>query len=173
MSIRPHILALEKDEKLFRKAPPGMAAKRRLFLTEEAEGDLRSGGIVSILDLRAIVEAGIRRWVHGGRVFADEKGRPRFLKPLDPPPRGIWEIRFTEPRVQLRLFCRFPEPDTLIGSKFHTRSMLGDKGSKDWKGALDKCEKKWESLFPNTPTFSSQNIHEYVTENCDDFAVCN
>lgn len=171
MSIGPHILALERAGRLFRKHPPGKPPRRPLFLTEEAEKDLGRDGLVSLLGLRGIVEAGFKRWVHEGLVFADEKGKPRFLKPLDPPPPEIWELRFTEPRVQLRLFCRFAAPNTLIATKFHTRKLLGNKGSPDWKSALNACEKKWIELFPGLEPFSAKTIHEYVTENCDDFPV--
>jgi hypothetical protein len=121
--------------------------------------------------LRGLVEAELKRWVHNGRVWADLDGKPRFLKRLGSPPAEIWEIMFTEPRVQLRLFCRFAEPDTLIGNKFHTRRMLGRKGSTAWRDAMRACEKHWNELFPGMVPFSGKTIHDYVTDNCDDFTL--
>src|SRR2546423_2403163 len=172
MSIRSHILALEKGGKLTRYAPPGRAAKRRLYLTRQATRDMGLNGIVSLMGLRGDTEAGLKRWVHCGLVYVGLDGKPRFLKPLCPPPPGIWEIRFTDPRVQLRLFCRFAEPNTLIGTRFHTRKMLGNKGSKDWKAALKQCERTWDTLFPNHDAYSASSVDQYVTENCDAFPLC-
>jgi hypothetical protein len=128
--------------------------------------------VVNLLGLRGMVEAELKRWVHGGRVWVDLKGKPRFLKPLCPPPPEIWELRFTDPRVQVRLFGRFAEPNTIVGTKFHTRQMLGDKGSRHWREAMIACESQWNDLFPGMPPFSGKTIHEYVTENCDDFLLC-
>lgn len=171
MSIRSHIVELVRSKRLFPYVPPSRhPAKRRLYLTEEAVKDLTSG-IISLMGLRGLVEADLKRWVQNGRVYAGLDGRPRFLKPLCPPPPEIWEMRFTPPRVQARMFCRFAEPDTLIGTKFHTRQLLGDKGSRNWNDAMLACESRWNALFPEYPPFSAATIHEYVTENCDDFAI--
>jgi hypothetical protein len=173
MSIRPYILALEraKPPRLFPYACPPLPAKRRLYLTEEAVKDVQNRDRpIQILDLRGMVEAGLRRWILGQRVYVDLNGKPRFLKPLCPPPSEIWEMRFTDPRVQVRLFCRFAEANTLIGTKFHTRQLLNNKGQ--WREAMDACEQAWKDLFPSHDPFSGTSIHEYVTENCDDFPLC-
>jgi hypothetical protein len=112
----------------------------------------------------------------GGRVYADDKGKARFLKRLDPPPPEIWEIRVTEPRVQARLFGRFAEPDTLILFRFHSRGVLRNKkkaAAKDseWRIVMTECDDTWNKLFPGIPPFIGTSIHEYVTENCDAFAI--
>jgi hypothetical protein len=173
MSIKPYITALVKAKRLFPYDPAGRRVRRCLFLTEEAMKDLATpNGIVVLMGLRGMVEAELKRWVFGDRVWVDLAGKPRFLKPLCPPPPEIWELRFTDPRVQLRLFGRFAEPNTIIGTKFHTRQMLGDKGSRQWREAMTACEQKWTELFPDVTPFSGKTIHEYVTENCDDFPVC-
>jgi hypothetical protein len=174
MSIRPYIVEHVKRGRLHRFAPPSRKrAGRRLFLTEKAMVDLtKPDGIVNLMALRGCVEAELKRWVFTGLVWVDLEGKPRFLKPLCPPPSEIWELRFTDPRVQIRLFGRFAEPDTIIGTKFHTRGMLGKKGSAQWRGAMNACEKSWDELFPGIAPFSAQTIHEYVTENCDEFPLC-
>ena len=173
MSIRPYIAKLVKAKVLHAYVPPSQhRARRCLFLTDEAMKDLTSSsGLISLLALRGLVEAELKRWVHNGRVWVDLQGKPRFLKPLDPPPPEIWELRFTDPRVQIRLFGRFAEPNTIVGTKFHTRQMLGRKGSRDWRRAMTSCEGRWNELFPDMPPFSGKTIHEYVTENCDDFPI--
>jgi hypothetical protein len=127
--------------------------------------------LINLMGVRGVVEAELKRWVQGGSVWVDLQGKPRFLKMLFPPPREIWEIRFTDPRVQVRLFGRFAEPDTFIGTKFHTRGMLGRTGSRQWLEAMSACEKRWDELFSGFSPFSGLRIHDYVTENCDDFAI--
>lgn len=132
--------------------------------------DLDSKSAVSILSGRGAVEAALARWTLGDRVYGDDYGHC-FLKRLTPPPPEIWEMRVTEPRPQARLFGRFVEPDTLVLTKFHTRPMLGDKGSREWELAMTACEATWNSLFDAHELFTAKTIHEYVTENCDDYPI--
>ena len=124
---------------------------------------------LKLLDCRGFVEASLTRWVSGNRVYGDTRGR--FLFRLDPPPPEIWEVRVTEPVVQVRALCRFAEPDTLILTNMPTRHMLGKKGSPAWKAAMTDCLSTWNALFCNVIPFSGQDIHSYVTENCDDFPL--
>lgn len=169
MSIATHIIALEAAGKLRRYAPASRwPLKRRLYLSESAVKDLEDANSASnLLGIRGYIEGALTRWTTGGLVFADDRGKPRFLKRLKPPPPEIWEIMVTEPVIHARLFCRFAEPDTLIiVTKFHTRKLLGNKGSEAWKLAMMECEKAWNSLF-SAPPFVGKTIHDYVTENCD------
>jgi hypothetical protein len=141
-----------------------------LYLALPALNDLTNdNSATNILSGRGYIEAALTRWTSGGRVFGDRRGR--FLFRLDPPPPEIWEIRVTEPVVQSRLLGRFAEPDTLILTKFYTRPLLGDKGSAEWTTGMAACEAIWNELFVGVAPFSSDNIHAYVTENCDDFPI--
>jgi hypothetical protein len=148
-----------------------------LFLTESAVKDLEDrNSATNILDVRGFIEAAMTHWVLGGRIYADDKGNARFLKRLDPPPTEIWEIRVTEPRVQARLFGRFAEPNTVILSRFHSRGVLRNKKKaavkdSEWHAVMTECENTWNSLFSGILPFSGTSIHDYVTENCDDFAI--
>jgi hypothetical protein len=117
------------------------------------------GFIVSALD----------RWTLGEHIYGTKRGE--YLDRLDPPPPDVWEIRVTAPRPQARLFGRFAEPDTLILTKFHTRPMLGDKGSQNWNQAMAHCDQCWQAHFPGLPYFTAANVRAYVTENCDDYPV--
>jgi len=145
-------------------------ARRRAYLTAMALAELTDpNSAVGLLGCRGYIEASLARWVSGGLVYGDRRGR--FLYRLDGPPSEVWEVRVTEPAVQVRLFCRFAEPDTLIFTRFHTRRLLGRKGSPEWVRAMTDCERTWEILFPSTPPFRADMIREYVTENCDDFPI--
>jgi hypothetical protein len=176
MSIKAHIASLEGGGKLVRYLPRSRhPPKRRLFLTETAVNDLTNpNSAINVLGLRGLIQADLDTWTIGGLIHTDENGAPCFLKPLcpPPPPCEIWELRVTEPRVHVRLFCRFAEPDTLVMNKFYTRGLLSKRGSTQWKEARDLCARNWGELFPGIVPFHAKWMREYVTENCDDFEVC-
>lgn len=147
-------------------------AKRRLLLSIQADMDLNDGGsAINILGVKGYVESALTRWTTGERIFATDTGKAKFLKRLDPPPPEIWEMRITEPNVQVRLFARFAEPDVLIGCRLHTRQMLGKKGSAGWQNAMQSCEQQWVALFGAQSPYTDSQIKSYVTENCDEFAI--
>jgi hypothetical protein len=75
-----------------------------------------------------------------------------------------------EPGAQVRLFFLFAEPDTIIVSHMRTRAFLGKKGSQNWTSAKTDCWSTWHRLF-QIPPFKAAHIRDYVTENCDEFAI--
>lgn len=123
MLIGQYIAKLEGAGKLRRYMPTGRyPPKRRLYLTSSAMKDFDDPrSAVNLLVGKGYIAAAMTRWVSGGLVYGDNR-RGRYLDRLTSPPPEIWEIRVTEPAVQGRLFGRFAEPDTLILTKFHTRS---------------------------------------------------
>ena len=155
MSIHATLIGLQHARKLFPYQPSETRnpPRRRIFLTAP---DLDTGGFVA---------AGLTRFVLGERVYKS------FLKRLDPPPEEIWEIRVTAPRPQWRLLGRFLEPDTLVLTGVFSRDALGRKGSAAWKAAIADCVRQWAVLFPGRSPHSATTIHDYVTENCDDFPL--
>lgn len=173
MSIATEIASLEAGNKLMRYVPlGGRQPSRRLYLTEGAVKDLSDpNSATNLLVGRGVIEAALARWCLKGRVIGNTK-RGTFIDRLCSPPAEIWEVRVTEANVQARLFGRFGEPDTLILSAFHTRGLLGDRGSAGWQDAMARCEATWKSLFPNHAPFSGATIKDYVTENCDEFPLC-
>ena len=137
----------------------------------DATKDLTTASATILLVGKGAIVAALDRWVLGDRVYGTKR-KGEFLDRLDPPPPEIWEIRVTSPNVQARLFGRFAEPDTLILTKFHTRPFLGKRGSAAWTQAMNHCQTSWDQLFPGTAPFNHLNdIHAYVTENCDDFPI--
>jgi len=151
----------------FTRSPP----RRRLFLTARGESHrTEPQSATNVLCHKGLIHAALDRWVLGGRIYGERK--TRYLSDLCPPPSEVWEVRVVEPRVQqARLFGRFAEPDTLILTAFHTRNLLGDKGSQAWTDAMADCVGQWAAFVPMLPIFSGASIHEYVTENCDDFPI--
>lgn len=172
MSIWDQITALEASGRLHRLVPSGRRrSKRCAFYTEQARGDMAKGSAIDLFGSRGDVRAALMRWVSGGRVYATDSGKPKFLRRLCGPPPEIWEIRVTEPNVQVRLFGRFAEPDTFIITQMRTRDSLGNKKSRSWKLAMRDCEQEWYTLFPKHHPYKGVTIHDYVTENCDDFSI--
>ena len=139
---------------------------RRLYMTKAAwQEHANPYSAASLLGLRGSIEAAMTRWVNNELVYKE------FLARLKPPPPEIWEIRVTWPQPQIRLFCRFAEPDTLILTRFRARNILGKKGSIAWSEAMVGCEADWNALNPPLTPFSATSIAEYVTENCNDFPI--
>jgi len=173
MSIITHIAELEADGKLRRFTPRSRRpCRRRLYLSPVASALLDNpSSPINLLVGRGYVEASFTRWVLGDRVYGDQR-KARFLARLCPPPPEVWEIRVTEPVIQGRIFARFAEADTLVITGAHTRSYLGAKGSREWKRAMDDSVATWQQLFPeHLPFECGDDIHCYVTENCDDFPI--
>jgi hypothetical protein len=161
---------LEAAGRLLRFEPKSRKPlKRSLFLTVGAVTALNdANSALNLLGVkRGQVFAHFERWVRGERMYASN-GKGTSIKRLSGGVE-VWTLRITEPVVQVRLFCRFARPYTLVGTHLHTRPMLGRKGSKAWKRAIKDCQDTWESLFPSHPPFSGNSPHAYITENCDDF----
>jgi hypothetical protein len=168
MSIR-EVIAAKEDVELWRFKPPNVRVKRRLYLTATARKHLTDpNSATNLLHLRGYIHNALIHWVSGGRIRADERMKPRFLKRLCPPPPAIWEVRVTDPVPQVRLIGRIVEQDILILDRFHTRSYLGDKGDRGWKEAMEGCHAALSKIFPGEPLIMANTIYAYVSENRDD-----
>jgi hypothetical protein len=140
--------------------------RRRVYLAGPAQTDFdNNNSAVNKVCSQGEIAAALTRWTLGEKIYS------AFLKRLDPPPSEIWEIRVTAPKGKVRLLGRFAEPDTLILTKFHTRSHLGSYGSEAWQKAGKNCAHTWKSLFGNLGPFSATSVDKYVTEKCDDFEI--
>jgi hypothetical protein len=172
-SIPDYLQQLETERKIVRFVPRTRGpSERRLYLTAAAEMERENpNSAANLLVGRGFIESSMTRWAAGNRIFADDRGKPRFLKELDPPPADMWEIRVTEPDVQARLIGAFAEQDTLILLKFSTRGLLRDKGSQGWKDALSEADTAWTECFGTRPRFHADCIGDYVSENCDAFTL--
>lgn len=158
------------DGSIFPYEPRRRKAKRRIYLYKQAVKDLNDpSSAFGVLNLQPQLANVLEIWVTGGRVWTDANRKPRFLKPIYPPSPDVWEMMMIEPRAQVRIFSLFAEPDTIFVSHMRTRAFLGKKGSQNWIDAKQYCWSTFINLFEVNP-FKSPSIHDYVTENCDDFA---
>lgn len=148
-------------------------ARRRAYLTEKAATQFDDpNSAVNLLCGRGYIAAALSRWVLGELIYGDRK-RGRFLVMLHPPPSDVWEIRVTEPVVQVRLLGRFATQDTFIVMGMYTRGALGRKGSAAWAAAMEDCVRQWDALFPDEPPLTGRTIHDFVSENCNEFPLVN
>ena len=174
MSISHNIVRLEQQGKLVRYVPKRTArhSKRRLFMAVRMNDSLCDpNSPVNLLVGRGEIEAALTLWTVGDRIYNNAKRQPGFLKRLESPPPEVWAIRITNPNPQLRVFGRFAEPDTFVAMDIYTRQYLGRKKSKAWKNACAQCVFDWRELFPQYEPFIGRRVSDYVTENCDDFAL--
>ena len=171
-----HIRQLVEHEKLFPYVLAHRRPKRRLFLTAGAFGELtRPDSAFGVLGVQPKIHVVFEHWVRGLEVWVDPDGKPRLLKPLFPPEPDVFELMILEPGAQVRAFCLFAEPDTLIVSHMNTRQLLGKRNSQQWRDAKALCMENWSDLF-NSPPFRPagprpHNLRSYVTENCDDLLI--
>lgn len=147
------------------------AAKRRLFLTQEAVKDLGANSSLQVLGIRGAVKARLDEWVGGEQITNSGGLQPGFLKQLDAPPPEVWEIRITAPSPQARAFGRFMCPDAYVITGVYTRSFLGAFGSQAWIDATQECVNRWQKVFGDIQPFSGETCSSYVTENCDEFRM--
>ena len=149
------------------RSPP----KRRAFLMGQARSEFNSpSSAVNTLVGKGLIYNSLVRWTSGGLVHGNKR-RGLFVNSLDAPPPDIWEIRVTEPRVQARFIGCFAEKDTLVLMRLHTRNYLGKKGSLAWSSAMAACVTDWSAHFSQYAMHHAHSIHDYVSENCDDFPV--
>jgi hypothetical protein len=89
-------------------------------------------------DVRALLKSFV-----AGADFDDDV----FLKPLQPPSDGIWEIRITfEP--QARIFGAFLRPGEFVATNWEDRKTLATR-RKRFAPAVARCRSIWGSLFSN------------------------
>jgi hypothetical protein len=148
--------------------------KRRLYLADQALKEYQTdGSAVNLLVGRGFVASSMSRWVLGEHVHGSKK-RGLFVDRLEPPPPEVWEMRVTEPIVQGRLLGFFAEPDALVMLRMHTRGYMGDRHPTkrdQWDETMDECRAVWDALFRGEPPLGGATIHEFVTENVDDFPL--
>lgn len=166
---------LENAKRIVRYQPDGNRnARRCLFLTADAVKEYNNDqSAVILLAKRGPIKNAFDHWTLGRRIWARESGgvytEGRFLKPLHPPPPNIWEIKVTEPVVQVRIFGLFIKQDNFLVTSFHTRRFL-DEGQ-NWLDVMNKSSDAWNLLFPTVSPLVGSKIGDYISENYDEFQV--
>lgn len=175
MSTANLVKDLEIAKKIVRYKPDGnRMARRCLFLTAAAAKEYNDDqSPVILLAKRGPVKNAFDHWTLGRRIWGRESRgvftEGRFLKPLHPPPPNIWEIKVTEPVVQIRIFGLFIEQDSFLVTSLHTRRFLDE--DQNWLRVMNESAAAWKLLFPTVNPLVKNRIGDYISENYDDFSV--
>lgn len=158
MSERDRQALVEKDLALelgrIQVVEPPEAAIRTMYVTEKlwSEIDAKADSEDDAVAVRAAqLIAAMERFVW------DPNLPPNYLKPLDPAPDGLWEIRNRKPRPSIRVFGMFLFKDVLICTAFDEREPLGKKGSYEWKQITHYARTEWNRLFTVKPVIGDRN----------------
>jgi hypothetical protein len=172
MSIR-ELIEANKPHRLKLWVPSLPGAHQRVIYVETrlmdaienpSPADHRFGALWSDLD-----------WFSTGRRVTVGHGKETtcFMKPLDPEPDEVWEIRSKDPQPQVRIFGRFAATDCLIVTHATFRGDLGyPEKSKfegnNWPTEIQRCQSIWNQLFQGHPPHTGKTIHDYISTNVVD-----
>ena len=97
-----------------------------------------------MLQRRLRLFALITRWVDGSPIVPEEE-----LKPLDPPPPGIWEFRTNYPKPGSRLVGVVPFFNAFVATGIYLRDLLGEKDSDEWRLVCTHARATWNGWYPH------------------------
>ncbi|HPE32671.1 MAG TPA: hypothetical protein PLV61_15870, partial [Parvularculaceae bacterium] len=85
--------------------------------------------------------------------------RTAYMGLLDPPTKGIFDIRSRDPSPGMRVFGGFVMPDVFVALNYEFRSISPDWSDRRplqadpirWALATLECESRWEQIFSSPP----------------------
>ena len=174
MSISDEVLAREKEGRIVRLTPPFDTEHRRLYLSDEVRGWVMEPwshppGATRGMALRADLES----FVRGDTIAAATALRKRddtYLALLDPPEKGIWQIRSLAPRPSIRILGAFVARDCFIALAAEERKWLEGFRSRPWRRAIASATSSWRRLFPAYNPLGLSNrspLHNVLTNYYD------
>lgn len=145
MSIKQEIINHVNDGSLELVTPKVLSDKslRKLYLTRELYDTVYE-------DKESLIEQEIfSNLIADLEVFVTSSTiDPYYLWCLEPRKEGIWEIRSTRPKYQIRIFGAFAAKDIFIATHYKPRDDLGSKHSGQWKPEIKRTQRTWNDLFP-------------------------
>jgi len=84
---------------------------------------------------------------------------PDYIKQLDPPREGIWEIKCTSICPQIRAFGMFAKKDIFICTNYEDRDVLDEFGSEEWKNEVRRAKSVWRNLLNPYQFKTTTNPH--------------
>lgn len=157
-------------------APGVPTIRRRIFVTNAALPILTSrwkpsnGESEDVADARrAGLLALLAQWQKGDPLVAGQ-----HIKPLRPPPAcdGVWELRETRIRPQMRVIGHVPARNIFVVTGVYPRWYLGLKGSSEWNVAISNALAHSRKWFPGQPVVNLTTPKFRQSEMilvCDDF----
>jgi hypothetical protein len=176
MSIVLRILALEAPSGPLRRFTPrfrGNESERRKLSIEAGIYDWLHDetGTDAMQEMRAQARANCSAFVRGLDVDDCDFIKRVEDRRLNPSTfdAGVWalSIRFDP---QHRLFGFFAITDWFVVLSSQDRGVLAE-GDHRWHAEIDRCQKRWNELFPAHQPWVRPNLSEYLSSNvekCDD-----
>lgn len=133
---------------------PGQAVQighRDFYATPEAAAalsgpwtQLPGESLSGMRNRRLRLYALVARWISGDAIVPVEE-----LKPLTPPPPGIWEFRTNYPKPGSRLVGLVPYRNAFVATGVYLRSLLGSAESAEWSLVCTHARAKWNGWYPH------------------------
>lgn len=113
------------------------------------------------------LRADLERFVIGGAITMSlhpREHRTAYMGLLEPPRRGIFDIRSRDPKPGIRVFGGFPRKDVFAAMHYEFRSKAPDWSAKEpiagnehrWQWAIHECETRWKKVFSQPPLTGAQ-----------------
>lgn len=90
------------------------------------------------------------------------------MKPLEPEPNEVWEMRSRDPEPQVRVFGRFCFQDEFVATNAEFRCALGHPSKSKWDGnnwpaEITRCQRFWDQLLPSQQPHSGGQLRDYLS----------
>jgi len=133
---------------------------------------LHSQGMQEVVDLEHSDDKWVQRlWelrFHLDHFVTGTLIDPNYLKPLQPPSKGVYEIRNRRPKPSIRAFGMFLQKDCLFLSHFCERAPLKGGGKNyQFHQEITKSRQFFRQVFPNLGV-KTGSITELVTGGQDE-----
>lgn len=169
------------EQRLFELTPTGSGSfNRAVLLGEEIRDLLMFDSQDTVRASRCtVLRADLEHFASGKFVtcrLSPDHRKSALLARLDPPKRGIFEIRCQEPRPGLRILGGFPCKDTFVALTWAPRSVAVPwsrkkplkNDAKAWRRIVKNTQKQWKDLFAEEfAPLEGDNIHDIISENFD------
>lgn len=178
MSIINRIEELVRDGRLSHIEPldHSLAVERNMVVSVEIRELIEGPWTSDTLERRAYrLRADLEAFAVGhvlGISMTPYQHKAAYMGLLDPPERGIWDIRSRDPKPGLRVFGHFAAVDLFVALVWHPRSLeiegrlpLGGSQGLNWEIAKLQCEETWNDLFPNHSPRIGERISDFISEN--------
>lgn len=113
------------------------------------------------------LRADLERFVIGDAITMSLHPREHgtaYMGLLEPPRRGIFDIRSRDPKPGYRVFGGFPKRDVFAAMYLKPRSVTPDWSTEQpiadnehaWQWAIHECETRWKKVFSQPPLTGAQ-----------------
>lgn len=89
------------------------------------------------------------------------KEQTALMAKVSPVQYGLFDFRAIDPKLGIRIFGGFAEPDCFVALTWNFRESIAD----DFDSEVERCMKEWSRLFANVGPHQGINLDDYITTN--------